>query len=40
MVRTMSITRQLVAKHVPAVACRGTIGRPFLENGAVNTSTN
>jgi hypothetical protein len=34
----MPIARQRVGKHVPSEAYRGTIGRPFLDNGAVNTS--
>jgi hypothetical protein len=33
----MPITRQRVAIHVPAEIYCGTIGRQFLENGAVNT---
>jgi hypothetical protein len=36
-VRAMPIARQRVAKHVPAEMYRGTVGRPFLGNGAVNT---
>jgi hypothetical protein len=36
----MPIARQRVTKHIPAEAYSGTIGRPFLGNGAVNTSTN
>jgi hypothetical protein len=39
-VRVIPIARQRVAKHIPAEAYRGTIGRPFLDNGAVNTLTN
>jgi hypothetical protein len=38
--RALVIARQRVAKHVPAEAYRGTMGRPFLGNGAVNTPTN
>jgi hypothetical protein len=33
----MPIARQRVAKHIPAEAYRGTIGRPFLGNGELNT---
>jgi hypothetical protein len=29
----MPVARQRDAKHVPAEAYRGTIGRPFLDNG-------
>jgi hypothetical protein len=40
MVRAMPFARQRVAKHIPAELYRGTIGRPFIGNGAVNTPTN
>jgi hypothetical protein len=39
-VRSMTIAKQLVAKHVPAEAYCGTVGRPFLGNRAVHTPTN
>jgi hypothetical protein len=39
-VRALLIASHRVAKHVPAEAYRGTVGRPFLGNGALNTSTN
>jgi hypothetical protein len=34
------LLEQRVAKYVPAEVYRGTTGRPFLGNGAVNTPTN
>jgi hypothetical protein len=35
-----SIARQRATRHVPAEVYHGTIGRPVLGNGAVNTPTN
>jgi hypothetical protein len=40
MICPMPIAKQRVAKHFPAEAYRGTIGRIFLGNGAVNTTIN
>lgn len=34
------VVGQRFGKHVPAEACRGTVGRQFVGNGAVNIPTN
>jgi hypothetical protein len=39
-VRAMPIARQQVTKHIPTEVYHGTIGRPYLGNGVVNSPTN